>query len=281
VTAPDAAPPLSSALPLLRSFSYGEPAREIDMAEAFHEASKVAPDFAAGALGPAGRYLATTPGAHLALGRKALAHTGPRVQLPPAPPLAVDLTRVSCQRRSGLPDRAGPVPLVTLATVLALSAGRSPQRPGLRITPSAGGLYPLDVIVVAGAVESIAPGAYLYVPLAHALLPRTEVEPARFHTRAAGTGPLAPPQPAVTLAIVATFARTRAKYGLRGYRFALLEAGHLAQAAITVATALGLCTLPWGGFLDAEVDTMLEVDGVERSCVYLLGLSAAGPEQPT
>jgi SagB-type dehydrogenase family enzyme len=82
------------------------------------------------------------------------------------------------------------------------------------------------------------------------------------------------PQPALTLAVAGTFARSRAKYGLRGYRFALLEAGHLVQAALTVATALGASTLPWGGFIDAAVDAHLELDGLERSCVYLLALSA-------
>jgi hypothetical protein len=32
--------------------------------------------------------------------------------------------------------------------------------------------------------------------------------------------------------------------------------------------------LPWGGFIDAAVDAHLELDGLERSCVYLLALSA-------
>jgi SagB-type dehydrogenase family enzyme len=97
------------------------------------------------------------------------------------------------------------------------------------------------------------------------------VEPVAFHREAGGA--MAPEQPSVTFALVATFARTRVKYGLRGYRFALLEAGHLAQAVITTATAIGLHTLPWGGFVDSAVDGALELDGVERSCVYLVGVS--------
>jgi SagB-type dehydrogenase family enzyme len=273
----DPAPPVTSAAPLLRSFSYGTP-DGTDPAEAFHEASKVAPDFPAGALGPAGRYLAVTPGAHLSLGRKALAHTGPRIRLPTAEPLPVDLTGLVRSRRSALPDASRPVSLDSVGTVLALSAGSSPGRPGLRVTPSGGALYPLDVLLVAADVVGLPPGGYAYDPIEHALLPRTEVEPRDFHARAGGTGPLGPPQPAVTLGIVATFARTRAKYGLRGYRFALLEAGHLAQAVLVAATALGLCSLPWGGFHDCAVDTMLELDGLERSCLYLLCLSAGTPD---
>ena len=175
------------------------------------------------------------------------------------------------RRRSQLPDPCAPLPLNDLATVLALSAGRSPDRPELRVTPSGGALYPVDAVVIASQIDGLTPGAYLYDPLAHALRPRLDVDPARFHREAGG--PMAPPQPSCTVALVATFGRTRAKYALRGYRFALLEAGHLAQAVIVAATALEHATLPWGGFLDAAVDRAFELDGVQRSCVYLVALS--------
>jgi SagB-type dehydrogenase family enzyme len=108
-------------------------------------------------------------------------------------------------------------------------------------------------------------------PILHALCRRGDTDVASFHALATLADPV--PATGVTVALVATFARTRAKYGLRGYRFALLEAGHLAQALITNATALGLRTLPWGGFLDGLVDAALDLDGVERSCLYLVGVS--------
>jgi SagB-type dehydrogenase family enzyme len=137
-------------------------------------------------------------------------------------------------------------------------------------------MYPLDVFVLARRVPPLPPGGYLYDPVGHALLPRGEIDPDELHA-AAGTGARIPP-PSALLAVVATFARSRAKYGLRGYRFALMEAGHVVQAAITAATALGLASLPWGGFADAEVDRRLELDGLERSCLYLLAVSP--PEAP-
>jgi SagB-type dehydrogenase family enzyme len=246
-----------------------------DLAEEFHEASKIAAAFPGQSLGPAGPLLATEPDAAFALGRKALATAGPAYRLPPAAPLPVDLTEVTARRRSALPERAGPLPLASLGTVLALSTGTVPGRPGYRAVPSAGALYPLDVVVLALDVTGLPPGGYVYEPVAHALLPRGELDPVAVHT-AAGTG-APPPRPSVLLAVVATFARTRAKYGLRGYRFALIEAGHVVQAAGTAATALGLAGLPWGGFADAEVDRRLDLDGLERSCVYLLALSAPRP----
>ncbi len=42
---------------------------------------------------------------------------------------------------------------------------------------------------------------------------------------------------AALLVVSAVFWRSRFKYGLRGYRFALLEAGHAVQNAVLAATA--------------------------------------------
>jgi SagB-type dehydrogenase family enzyme len=148
-----------------------------------------------------------------------------------------------------------------------------PTRRGRRVYPSAGALYPVDIVAVIGAVDGVDPAGYVYDPLGHSLHRRVDVDAGQLHTLATLGDPV--PSSSVTFALVATFARTRAKYGLRGYRFALLEAGHLAQALITTATALGLTALPWGGFLDRRVDDALDLDGVERSCVYLVAVSRA------
>jgi SagB-type dehydrogenase family enzyme len=271
--------PSPSVFASLREFCYaprgpwpadGEP---VDLAEEFHLASKVAPDFPGQAMGPAGRYLATTPAAPFALGRKTLAHAGARIALPRPGPVIENLTRLAYHRHSSLPPQPGVVGLSTLGALLGLSAAQPPDRPGFRVTPSGGAMYPLDVVVIAHSVEGLDPGRYVYDPIEHGLLARGALDTALFHRRAGGET-MAPPQPALTLAIVATFARSRAKYGLRGYRFVLLEAGHLAQAALTAATALGVAALPWGGFADSAIEDLLELDGLERSCIYLVAVSA-------
>ncbi len=282
----DAATPL--VLAALRAFSYqprgpwqasdGEDL-PIDLAEEFHVASRINEPFTAQALGPAGRELIVTPELSFALGRKALAAEGPGIALAPAPSLPTDLRDVVLRRRSALPPAPQPIGLPNLSTVLALSAGPAPDRPGLRVTPSGGALYPLDIFVMAHAVEGLARGSYLYDAVGHQLRPRADVEPTEFHRRVIepmfAAPRVGPPQPAVTLAVVASFTRSRVKYGLRGYRFTLLEAGHIVQAAILASTALGIAALPWGGFIDDAADELLELDGLERSCIYLLGL--AGP----
>jgi SagB-type dehydrogenase family enzyme len=278
----DAPPPTVFAA--LRSFAYDprglcptDTGDQIDLAEEFHEASKVAAAFPGQALGPAGRQLATSSEAPFALGRKALVHSGPPIDLPAPAPLELELCDLMYRRRSWLPEDCGSLGLEDVGTILGLSAGSAPGRPELRVVPSGGAMYPLDVIALAHRVDGLVQGAYVYDPIGHALLARGDVDPVEFHDRASAS--VTTPRPALTIAVVATFARSRAKYGLRGYRFALLEAGHLVQAAVTIATALGLASLPWGGFVDAAVDARLELDGLERSCVYLLAISAPDDER--
>jgi len=273
----DAAPP--SVLASLREFSYASDLlpwsdRQVpDLAEEFHEASKIHAPFPGQGLGPGGRRLAAFPQMAFELGRKALAYAGECIELPRAQAVGTDLRDIAVGRRSALPQRCAPITIAELATVLELCASAPETRPAYRVVPSAGAMFPIDVMVIVNCVTGLAPGAYVYDAVAHGLLPRGNTDPIGFH-RAAGGDTAAPPLPSVTLALVATFARTRVKYGLRGYRFALLEAGHIAQAAISGATAMDLATLPWGGFIDNSVNQQLDLDGTDRSCVYLVALSA-------
>jgi SagB-type dehydrogenase family enzyme len=262
----------------LRSFSQfappGNPAPVGvgDLAEEFHEASKVRSAFSARSFGPAGDFFRSQPDAAFRLGRKTLAHTGDAIILPRPTELPVDLTDLVTQRRSGLAEVTSALTLRELGSLLGLSAASSPTVPRLRMYPSAGALYPLDVVACISDVDGVAPGHYVYDPIEHALLRRGDLTAVDLHDVASLHNPI--PPAGVTFAIAATFARNRAKYGLRGYRFTLLEGGHLAHAILVAATALGLTSLPWGGFADAEVDSALDLDGLERSCLYLVSIAA-------
>jgi SagB-type dehydrogenase family enzyme len=243
-----------------------------DLAEEFHEASKVCASFSARSFGPAGDFFMSQPDAAFRLGRKTLTHTGDAIMLPRPTELLVDLTDVIVRRRSWLGEHGSALTMRELGSILGLSAASSPTVPRLRMYPSAGALYPLDVVACISGVDGVAPGHYVYDPIEHALLRRGDLTTADLHEAASLHNPI--PPAGVTFAISATFARSRAKYGLRGYRFTMFEAGHLAHAIIIAATALGLTSLPWGGFADAEVDAALDLDGLERSCLYLVSISA-------
>jgi nitroreductase len=48
-----------------------------------------------------------------------------------------------------------------------------------------------------------------------------------------------------------------------------MEAGHSMQNLLLMATCLGINATPIGGYLDAEVDRMLHVDGVSETTLYM------------
>ena len=99
---------------------------------------------------------------------------------------------------------------------------------GLRTAPSAGALYPLEVCVVAAAVDDVRLGIYRYDPRRHALgLVVSGDHRAALAAAALGQSSVATAAAVVVLAAVPT--RTTVKYGTRGLRYVHMEVGHAAQ----------------------------------------------------
>ncbi len=266
---------------------YGEAGVDLDdPAELYHEASKIYPSFV-GRQTRGARRLEASKELQYSSTRavKRNAHV-PAVELPqpnlPATPLP-DAIRARHSRRT---FGSRPLSLTQLATLLHTaygithtSAGEHGEGLPLRATPSGGALYPLDIYVLALRVEGLEHDVYHYDPIRHALelLHRDGVGD---QLRGLSVYPeLVEPAGAILL-LAAMFWRTRFKYGLRGYRFALLEAGHLGQNLLLAAAAFDLAAVPVGGFYDARVDELLQIDGVNESVVY--GFSIGHPnDDPT
>jgi Nitroreductase family len=148
-----------------------------DPAEAYHEASKIYPSFAARDTQGV-RLLEATPELQHSAARAVKRHAQrPAVVLPPPALGQVALDWAVRRRRSGRAFADSALTLGELATVLHTSYGvthlsRLPDgRHGqpLRAVPSGGALYPLEVYVLAQRVESAATGLYHYDPLRHVL----------------------------------------------------------------------------------------------------------------
>ncbi|MDR3397042.1 MAG: SagB family peptide dehydrogenase [Pandoraea sp.] len=173
--------------------------------------------------------------------------------------------------------------LETLRTLLHLAYGVTRDNRdnphihrGFRSVPSGGALYPLELYFYhSGAVEGLPPGIFHYSPEANALhqvvlgncdeqFSQALVEFQRDLAE----------KLSVTIFITALFQRAIFKYRDKGYRFTLLEAGHVAQNINLSATALGLGVINLGGFHDRLVDAMLGLDGLNHSVLYLNGLCA-------
>ncbi len=144
-----------------------------------------------------------------------------------------------------------------------------------RAVPSAGGLYPLDVYVAAERVDGIEDGVYRYVPVAHELEPISAAAPLAV-LRAQLLQPELTRNANALIFLTVEFARTLSKYGPRGYRYILLECGHVAENICLASAERGLETLCMGGFSDDGVNAALGLDGAQNAVIYAVAVGRSG-----
>jgi len=75
-----------------------------------------------------------------------------------------------------------------------------------------------------------------------------------------------------TLVMAVEPSRLDGRYGARGFRYALLEAGHAAQEAIRASVELGLSCCPIGAFCDGAVRSAIDHCSSDGLPLYLLAL---------
>ena len=175
-------------------------------------------------------------------------------------PMSVERALVT--RRSCRAFAAEPVELVELSQLLWAAQGIT-RTGGRRTTPSAGALYPLEVIAVVGRVGDLDAGVYRYRAHDHTmalLVPgdkRAAVAQAALNQEWVRRG-------AVVLVLAAVYERTTRKYGERGVRYARMEAGNAVQNVYLQAASLGLGTVVVGAFDDSEVRQILGLSDEEH-----------------
>jgi SagB-type dehydrogenase family enzyme len=236
-----------------------------DPAEAFHEASSLYPDVAPGRLVSLLELQANTA-LQQTVARAAYTRDHlPGLDLPPVAFGRARLHNALLGRRSRTAEKVGSLSRAALGSLVG-AAYRSAD--GRRPVPSGGALYPLELYVVALDVDGVDPGVHHYNPYRHRLaflgpvaradVARTLVEPELVDHAAA------------LLVLTAMFWRSRFKYGPRGYRFALIEAGHVMQNAVLAAAALGIAARPLGGYYDRLLDALVGADSLDEASVYSL-----------
>ncbi len=137
-----------------------------------------------------------------------------------------------------------------------------------RPVPSGGGLYPLELYLLVRNTERLDAGIYHYVAVTHGLeqlrslvLPRPLISYLFMGQHYAADA-------SFILVLAAVVQRSLVKYGDRGYRYILMEAGHVAQNLNLVATALGLGSFNLGGFFDHDLAALIGLDVEEEIPVY-------------
>jgi SagB-type dehydrogenase family enzyme len=146
-----------------------------------------------------------------------------------------------------------------------------------RPVPSAGGLYSLELYLVLDNIADISDGLYHYNVLHHRLEPMMPKEhSSEFHDCLLAPNFLEHAN--VALIITSVFDRCLRKYGPRGYRYVLLEAGHVAQNLCLSAAQQGLGSLCVGGFRDATLNRFLGLDETQEGVLYAVGIGCKEAE---
>jgi SagB-type dehydrogenase family enzyme len=145
-----------------------------------------------------------------------------------------------------------------LSQLLWAAQGITGLKEGKRAAPSGGALYPLDIYAIIGerGVEGMEMGIYHYLPQPHSILliskadRREEIASSSLQQTWMAKAP-------VIFVITAEYRRITGKYGERGIRYALIEAGHAGQNIFLQAEALGLGAGIVGAFYDEDVSKVI------------------------
>ena len=187
----------------------------------------------------------------------------------PQPRLAgpVSLEETLLKRRSVREYANLPLTIEEVSQLLWAAQGVTSEWGG-RTAPSAGALYPLELYLVVGNVESLTSGVYKYSPEEHELV-QVSGEDVREELAEAALGQVCIRKGAIDIVVAAVYERTASKYGDRAVRYVHLEAGHAAQNIYLQATALNLGTVTVGAFYDDQVKLIMGMPE-EENPLYLI-----------
>ena len=161
------------------------------------------------------------------------------------------------------------ISLKELSTLLYYSIARMSDDTTHRVHPSGGSRYSLEYYIYINNSTDVARGIYHFnilensLELINDLLCEEDVEKAKniFGYEFAYFASSA-------IFMTSVFDRNMRKYGERGYRYILLEAGHVGENFYLAATSLNLSVCALTGTRDKIVEELLEVDGKNESLVF-------------
>jgi SagB-type dehydrogenase family enzyme len=164
-----------------------------------------------------------------------------------------------------------------LAAILYLSAGITKRRtyPGgelfFRAAACTGALYHIDLYLVCGDLPGLAAGVYHFAPHDFALRCLRGGDYRGVLAHAGGQEPAVQDAP-LTLICTSTYWRNAWKYQARTYRHCFWDAGTLLANMLAATAALGVPARVVAGFVDAEVNRLLDLDTEREVALALVPL---------
>ncbi len=136
-------------------------------------------------------------------------------------------------------------------------------------------MYALELSIIARNVCDLPPAIYHYQPVGQGLKHVRDGVPPAPLSDYLFMGQDYVTQAACTIIVSAVFNRSLKKYRDRGYRYLLIEAGHIGQNVMLAATALGLGSCGLGGFFDVELAQLLKLELARELPLYAIALGRA------
>ena len=130
-----------------------------------------------------------------------------------------------------------------------------------RSAPSAGALYPTEIYLAARDIEGLDDGLYYYSPGDFALVSLRR-----------GAPPYSIPAPSLILSSV--FFRSAWKYRDRGFRYCLLDMGHVAENIMLISPVMGLEAAFETSFDDEVLNAFLGLDPARERVFSLIKFGA-------
>ena len=181
--------------------------------------------------------------------------------------------------------------LETVASLLYLSAGviRKAIHPTAgevhyRAAASAGALYPVETYLVCQDLPGLNAGVYHFSPPEFSLRQLRAGDYRQILIQATGEEPAVTNSPLtqapVTLIFTTIFWRSAWKYRARGYRYCYWDTGTVLANLLAAATASGLSAQLIAGFVDAQLDQLLAIDGSREATACLVPLGGGAAPAP-
>jgi SagB-type dehydrogenase family enzyme len=185
----------------------------------------------------------------------------------------------TAQQEQSLPD------LEVLSHLLYFSAGVTRRRayPGgeidFRAAACTGALYEIELYLACGSLPDLEPGLYHFSPADFALRKLRTGDHRGVLVEAAGAEPSITEAPVVIIS-TGTYWRNAWKYQARTYRHFGWDNGTLLANLLAMSTALGLPAKIVGGFVDNEVNRLLDVDTQREVALSLIPIGKVAETPP-
>jgi len=142
----------------------------------------------------------------------------------------------------------------------------------LRTVPSAGARHAFETYLLVNRVQGLHPGLYRFLAVKYKLVEVSldpslaeEITEACLRQRFVSTS-------AVTFIWIAVPYRMGWRYGERGYRYLLIDVGHVCQNLYLAAEAIGSGVCAIGAFNDKAINNIVGIDGKQQFVIYVATL---------